>query len=230
MTTPIRALLFDMDGLLLDTETIHINAYVELTTRLGKPQTQQTLVRFIGHSHLVSCKWLVEEIGCSGTINELIDQELEIYHRILSRDRPAPMPGVREMFNAGDKLGLKRGLVSSSAGAQVDPTVQIVVEHLGRAGHWKEHFHTVATGEMVRDRKPAPDLYQMAVKNLGLRPEECVAFEDSPAGVTAAHAAGVRVVAVPNPYLKFEDVTQGKSDFAFKSLTEVHANLDRILS
>jgi beta-phosphoglucomutase-like phosphatase (HAD superfamily) len=230
MTTPIRALLFDMDGLLLDTETIHINAYVELTARLGKPQTAQSLVRFIGHSHLVSCKWLIEELGCEGTIDGLIEQELAIYYRMLKEERPAPLPGVAAMFDSGDARGLKRALVSSSAGPQVDPTMQIVIEHLGRAGHWKEHFQSIATGEMVAKRKPAPDLYQLAVKNLGLAPEQCVAFEDSAAGVSAAHAAGVRVAAVPNSYLNAADVTQGKADYEFATLADAHASLDRLLS
>lgn len=226
----IRAFLFDMDGLLLDTETLHTIAYMELTERLGHPQTEQRLIQFIGHSHLVSCKWLIEEIGVKATIDELIEEELKIYFRLLATRRPEPMPGVAEMFNACEKRGFKRALVSSSAHDQVAPTMELVMEHLGRRGGWKEHFDSICTGERVAERKPAPDLYLLAVKELGLRPEECVAFEDSPAGVSAAHAAGVRLVAVPNSYLKVEDVVQKKTPHVYSSLVDVHKELDRILA
>ncbi len=225
----IRAFLFDMDGLLLDTEAIHIRAYAELTARLGCPQSHETLKRFIGYSHPVACQWLMDEAGCPGPMEELIEAEQAIYFDILEKERPRPLSGVGEMFDAGDTLKFGRALVSSSVGFQVDPTMQIIATHLKRAGGWREHFQSVCTGDRVKERKPAPDLYELAMKELGLRPNECVAFEDSSAGIQAAVNAGLRVVAVPNLHLKPDEVVQGRTEYVYDTLLEVSRDLDRIL-
>jgi len=221
----IRAFLFDMDGLLLDTENIHIRAYMELTRQLNVPQTFESLKRFIGHSHKVTVKYLIDELRCTPSFDELILREQELYFQILESERPAPLSGVREMFDAGDTLQLKRALVSSSVAHQVSPTMQIVVEHLSRSGPWRDQFHAVSTGDRVQRLKPAPDPYLLAMKELELDPDECVAFEDSPAGVEAACAAGCRVVAIPNIYLQRDDVVQGRTPHVFTTLQEAHANL-----
>ena len=225
----IRAFLFDMDGLLLDTESIHIRAYAELTARLGYPQTHETLKRFIGYSHLVACKWLMDEARIPGPMEELIEAEQAIYFDILEKERPLPLPGVREMFDLGDARKFGRGLVSSSVGFQVDPTMQIITKHLNRTGAWREYFQSVSTGDRVKERKPAPDLYQLAMKEMGVKPAECVAFEDSSAGIQAAINAGLRVVAIPNMHLNADDVVQGRTPLVFKTLLEASANIDAIL-
>lgn len=225
----IRAFLFDMDGLLLDTEAIHIRAYAELTARLGCPQSHETLKRFIGYSHLVACKWLMEEAGCPGPMEELIEAEQAIYFDILENEKPEPLPGVGAMFDACDRMKFSRALVSSSVGFQVDPTMQIITTHLKRPGYWREHFQSVCTGDRVKERKPAPDLYQLAMQELNVKPHECLAFEDSSAGIEAALNANLRVVAVPNLHLNADEVVKGRTDLVFKSLSEVAENLDRIL-
>jgi beta-phosphoglucomutase-like phosphatase (HAD superfamily) len=225
----IRAFLFDMDGLLLDTEAVHIRAYAELTRELGKPQTYETLTRFIGHSHPVACRWLIDEAGVVGEVDAMIAREQEIYFHMLHAERPHPLPGVKEMFDISDQLKMLRALVSSSVDYQVDPTMQIVSDHLGRGKPWKKNFQSICTGDRVEQRKPAPDLYLLAVRELGVKPDECVAFEDSPAGIEAACAAGLRVVAVPNFHLKEVDVVQGRTNYVFTTLLEVAANIEHIL-
>jgi beta-phosphoglucomutase-like phosphatase (HAD superfamily) len=225
----IRAFLFDMDGLLLDTESIHIRAYAELTARLGYPQSHETLKRFIGYSHIVACKWLMDEARVPGPMEELVEAEQAIYFDILEKERPRPLPGVREMFDIGDARKFGRGLVSSSVGFQVDPTMQIVTSHLNRAGGWREHFQSISTGDRVKERKPAPDLYQLAMKEMGMKPSECVAFEDSSAGIQAAINAGLRVVAIPNMHLSSDEVVQGRTELVFKTLLDAAQNIDAIL-
>ncbi|HYG75271.1 MAG TPA: HAD family phosphatase [Planctomycetota bacterium] len=221
----IRAFLFDMDGLLLDTEDIHIRAYMELTRQLGVPQSFESLKRFIGHSHQVTVKFLIDELGVKHTFEELVLREQDLYFEILHSEKPAPLPGVREMFDACERLQVKRALVSSSVEHQVSPTMQIVLDHISRQGVWKQHFNAICTGDRVKRLKPAPDPYLLAAKELELDPGECVAFEDSPAGIAAAHAAGCRVVAIPNMYLRRDEVVQGRTPHVFASLLEAHANL-----
>lgn len=241
MPGPVRAFLFDMDGLLLDSEWLHIRAYMELTRRLGCPQDAAALKRFIGHSNHVTCAWLVEELRCPGTREELMAREYELYMEILERERPEPFEGVRELFELADRRGMQRALVSSSAREIVDPTMRMLAAHLRSGGYipvpqapavqsWREHFHSVCTGDRVERLKPAPDLYLLAARELGLAPGECVAFEDSPAGVSSAYAAGCRVVAVPNLYLPHLDVAQGKAAHVFATLAEAHRQIERVLT
>jgi beta-phosphoglucomutase-like phosphatase (HAD superfamily) len=226
----IRAFLFDMDGLLLDTESIHIRAYAELTSKLGRAQSHESLRQFIGHTHVVTCKWLIEEAGCRATMEELVEAEHARYFEILEEERPQPLPGVREMFDTGDRLKFGRALVSSSVKHQVDPTMQIVTDHLGKAGPWRDHFQAISTGDRVEARKPAPDLYLLAMKEMGLEPRECVAFEDSPAGITSALAAGLRVVAIPNLHLDADEVVQSRTPLVYRTLLDAATDLERILS
>ena len=226
----IRAFLFDMDGLLMDTEGLHIRAYAQLTAQLGRPQTAESMKRFIGHSNPTTCRWLIDECGCPGTVEELATAEQNIYYAMLEKERPAPLAGVREMFDLGDSLKFRRALVSSSVDSQVDPTMQIIVDHLGRGGNWRDHFHAIATGDRVAERKPAPDLYQLAMRELELTPDECIAFEDSHAGVSAALAAGLRVVAIPNFHLNADEVVQNRTPLVYETLLHAAQNLDQILS
>jgi beta-phosphoglucomutase-like phosphatase (HAD superfamily) len=230
MARKIQALLFDMDGLLLDTEGMYIQVYSDLSRRLGRPQPPEVFKAFIGYSTYVTCDRVRELVQFSGTVEELVAKEEEIYFEFLERTRPKPFPGALELFELTEKRGLKRGLVSSTLARKVDPTMQVVTDHLGRRGNWRTHFHTVCTGDCVKNLKPAPDLYQLAARNLKLDPEECAAFEDSPAGVAAAHAAGCRVVAVPNIHLAGVDVANGKADHVFASLLEAYCHIEKVLN
>lgn len=216
----IRAILFDMDGLLMDTELIHIKAYIKLTAQLGVPQDFDAIKRFIGHSHVVACGTLIREKNIPLEMDEMIRRQNQLYFEILQDEQPEPLPGVREWFDFCETQNLSRALVSSSKIHQVDPTLGVVMKHLKRSAPWKEFFHSICSGDRVERLKPEPDIYRLAIKELGLRPEECVAFEDSPAGVTAAHAAGVNIVAIPNLYLKREDVVQNKTTHVYKTLHE----------
>lgn len=226
----IRALLFDMDGLLMDTELIHIKAYIKLTTELGVPQGFDAIKRFIGHSHVVACGTLIKELELKLEMGEMIRQQNKMYIDILQSEKPAPLPGVREWFNFCDERKLPRALVSSSKAHQVSPTMDVVMSHLERRAPWREYFHSVCSGDRVERLKPEPDIYRLAIKELNLQPEECVAFEDSPAGVTAAHAAGVRVVAIPNMYLNRDEVVQGKTKHVYQTLHEAYQRSAEFLS
>jgi beta-phosphoglucomutase-like phosphatase (HAD superfamily) len=223
-----RAFLFDMDGLLLDTEQVHTHAFMEMSARYGKPQPAQIFINTIGQASLETTRWLVEEVGIDADPQAMVYEELEIYYRMLAERRPKPLSGVEEMFALGEKHGLKRALVSSSLREQVNPTMEIVLDHLGKKhppAQWHTHFDAVCTGDRVQHRKPAPDLYLLAINELRLAPQDCIAFEDSPAGVSAAHAAGVRVVAVPNIYLKDRDVAQNKAEWVCETLLDAHTTL-----
>lgn len=219
---PIRAFLFDMDGLLIDTEDLHMRAFAETATGLGFPSQPEDFTCWIGHSAAKMSKWLVEQCTQETTPEEIRRIEQDAFLKILEDERPAPLPGAKEMMDVPDALQLRRGLVSSTIFPQVERTMDVVLAHLNRAGGLGAHFGAVVTGDRVENIKPAPDPYLQAAAGLGVPPEDCLVFEDSPAGVASARAAGCKVCAIPNIYLDANEVTE-KAHVHFKTLAEAHA-------
>jgi len=171
----IRALLFDMDGLLLNSEDIYVQAYVELSQQMGCPHPAEVFRQFIGVSSPLTVRTLVQDYGFPCTPEELNQKQRQLYYDLLERLQPEPFPGARETMEAGRRLGLKLGLVTSTTARTVDITIRSIAPHLWPqhdAAGWRKHFHTVATADRVERVKPAPDLYQLAIREVGLQPQE----------------------------------------------------------
>jgi beta-phosphoglucomutase-like phosphatase (HAD superfamily) len=208
----IRGLLFDFDGLLVDTETPSRLVWEELYREHGHelPQDQwATLVGTIG-----------APFDPFGHLEQLVGRSLDEQSLTMRRrareyeltDLEVLRPGVEEYFVDAERLGLRTAVVSSSDD-------DWIARHLGRLGRLEGLDAIVAANGDTERAKPRPDLYLEALDRLGLKPEEGIAFEDSPNGVTAAKAAGLVCVAVPNPItaeLALED-----ADLVLESLADV---------
>jgi HAD superfamily hydrolase (TIGR01509 family) len=188
----IRGLLFDFDGLLVDTESPSRLGWEEIYREHGQelPLDQwATLVGTIG-----------APFDPAGHLEELIGrpldrEELRKRKRVRSHalaDLEELRPGVEDYFVEAERLGLRTAVVSSSDASWVE-------RHLGRLGRLEGLDAIVAANGDTSRAKPQPDLYLDALERLELTAEEAIAFEDSPNGVTAAKAAGLFCVAVPNP-------------------------------
>jgi beta-phosphoglucomutase-like phosphatase (HAD superfamily) len=188
----IRGLLFDFDGLLVDTESPSRLVWEELYSEHGHelPRDQwATLVGTIG-----------APFDPLGHLEELVGRSLDrdaLHARRRTRefeliDLEELRPGVERYFADAERLGLCTAVVSSSDDEWIE-------RHLGRLGHLEGLDAIVAANGDTARAKPRPVLYLDALVRLGLEPGEAIAFEDSPNGVTAAKAAGLICVAVPNP-------------------------------
>ena len=188
----IRALIFDFDGLIIDTEVPCYQSWQEIYREYGGDLPFALWVRALGSSY--------EAAGFDphGHLEQLIGQPLdraEVEARRARRElelieaQPV-LPGVEAYISDARRLGLKLGIASSSPREWVD-------RHLRRVG-LDRHFDVIRTSDDVGRVKPAPDLYLAALEGLGVRPDEAIALEDSPNGVTAAQEAGIFCVAVPN--------------------------------
>jgi HAD superfamily hydrolase (TIGR01509 family) len=182
----IRALIFDFDGLVLDTETSLIEAYGDVYAAHGLPFDRPVFARGVGHADFAFDPW-----RAFGAAADRVALEKERQEFNLSRNAAQPiLPGVVGLIDQAKKTGLRVGLASNSSHAHVEG-------HLQRLG-LADRFEFLACREDVASPKPEPDLYRLVLGHFGLRGRQAIAFEDSHAGTLAAKRAGLWVVAVPN--------------------------------
>jgi HAD superfamily hydrolase (TIGR01509 family) len=202
-----NAVIFDMDGVLTDSEPLYLEATNAVLAPLGRRLTGKQSRAFMGTSVTNSWQGIMEALGLEGELDRYVqDYDRELL-RLLAQPKE-PLPGVRSLI---DRLRRKRvplGLASSSWRTWVDTV-------LGAAG-LTGLFDVVVAGDMVENEKPAPDAYLAAARELGIAPSRCIALEDTPAGLAAARAAGTFVIQVR------------AASTAFPPLPEAHAVLDSL--
>ncbi|WP_030904618.1 HAD-IA family hydrolase [Streptosporangium amethystogenes] len=184
----MEAVLFDMDGLLVDSEKIWFQVETEVMERLGGEWGAAHQANMVGGSMSAAVAYMLRVSGGSAAPEEVENWMLE---GMISRlaGGVEMMPGAAELLAGVHGEGLATALVTSSA----RPIAETCLRSIGR-----HHFDHVVTGDDVAGTKPDPEPYLTAARLLGVDPARCVALEDSPNGVTSATSAGCRVVAVPS--------------------------------
>jgi len=187
----IRALIFDFDGLILDTEGPVFQSWQELYQKFGCVLDLATLAGYIGMSPGSIDLFTPLETCLGRPVDRLIlEPQRERRELTLIAEQPI-RPGVLAYLTRARQLGLLIGLASSSP-------CTWVTGHLERLDLIK-FFDVIQAAEDVAHTKPDPSLYQTVLHNLGLRPDQAIAIEDSPNGILAARRAGLFCLAVPNP-------------------------------
>ena len=177
-------MIFDNDGVLVDSERLANTILSELLTEAGLPYTFEETVRdFMGGS-MVSMRQLAEAKLGSPLPADLEDR----YHQRLFDGfaQLQPVPGVREVLDQLDAEGITYCLASSGTHRRIHTALTAV-------GFWDRFEGRIYSSEDVHHGKPAPDLFLHAASSLGVKPADCVVVEDSPLGVAAANAAGMKV-------------------------------------
>jgi HAD superfamily hydrolase (TIGR01509 family) len=207
----IRALLFDFDGLLVDTESPSFAAWADVYREHGHELTLETWSAAIG-----TLDGFDPFADLEGRLGEPIDREQVNARRreieFAASDLEELRDGVAEYLAEAERLGLARAIVSSSS----EEWIQRHLERLDLVEGWS---CIVAANGNAAISKPRPTLYLAALDRLGVTGDDAIAFEDSPNGITAARAAAVYCVAVPNPTTATLDVTH--ADLVLRSLEEV---------
>lgn len=210
----IRALVFDFDGLILDTEAALIAAYAAVHAAQGVAFDEAEFCRSIGVADYSFDPW--HRFG-AGADREALEAERRRRNREINLTLPI-LPGVMPLLDAASARGLPIGLASNSGHAHCE-------FHLGRLGLLKR-FSVVACREDVPSPKPEPDLYKLVLNRLGLRGHEAIAFEDSHTGSLAAKRANLWTVAVPNPQTAHHNFAH--ADLRLASLAE--ADLESLIA
>jgi len=187
-TTLPAAVLFDMDGLLIDTEPLWFSVETDILNELGAPWELDDHKTLVGSSLKVSSAFVAKRSGGVVTA-EQVSEQLLLRMRERLRHAPVLQPGVLDLIAELDAAGIPRALVSSSFRVLVDAALEGVAPLT---------FDTVVVGDEVSDPKPHPEPYLLGAYKLGVDPMHCIAFEDSPSGAASASAAGCYVVAIPS--------------------------------
>lgn len=211
----IQALIFDFDGLILDTELPDFECWREIYRAHGAELELATWAPCVG---TVGAFDPLDDL--EGRLGRALDRPVlrrELRERIDRQiETQSVLPGVMDYLAAAKRLGLKLGVASSSSREWVGG-------HLSRLG--LDYFDCIRCSDDVSRVKPHPDLYEAVLAALALRPEQAIAFEDSPNGVRAAKQAGVFCVAVPNAVTR--TLALDGADLRIASLAEIP--LERLL-
>jgi len=198
-----QALIYDLDGVLLDTEPFYTRVTQEIVAGYGKTFDWSIKSNMIGRPSLESAQYLVRALDLPITPEEYLARRAA---RLEDLFRDAPPRVGAERFTREMAL---RGAIQGVATSSEKRLFEIKITH-HRA--WFSMFRTVVTGDdpRVKRGKPAPDIFLRAAEDLCVEPRSCVVFEDAPSGVEAALAAGMQVVALPDPAMdrsRYRDVT-----------------------
>ena len=186
---PFAAVVFDMDGTLLDTELVFKEIVWDVTRELGFEMTTDVHGRMVGSSHEATRRLLTEAYGVTFPY-ALFDEECRrIMHGRMAQSVPVK-PGVPELLKELKARRIPTAVATSSRAAHA-------LGHLGTAG-LLDLFQAIVTRDDVVHPKPHPEPYLTAARHLGVKPTMCLAIEDSHSGVKAAHGAGMQTVMVPD--------------------------------
>jgi len=207
----IEAVVFDLDGVLLDSEQVWDEVREQLVRERGGRWHANAQREMMGMSSVEWSRYMRDELGVAEPPEEI---SAEVVRRLEQayRKRLPLIAGARE---AVERLAARwpLGLASSSNRELID----LALELSGLA----RFFRVTVSSEEVARGKPAPDVYLEAARRLTAPPENCVAIEDSRNGIRAAKAAGMRVLAIPNPHFPPDDATLGLADLTLASLAEL---------
>lgn len=210
MNRPIRALIFDFDGVILDTETPDLHCWQEVYAEHGCRLELADYLAGVGGIGLFDAYADLEaQLGVPLDRETLRATRRARYAELVVEQ--AILPGIESYVADARRLGLRLGVASSSPHEWVG-------SHLARLG-LDRCFDCVTCRDDVARAKPDPDLYLKALDRLGVRADEAIAFEDSHNGVLAATAAGIFCVAVPNPVTR--DLPLDRADLRLPSLAEL---------
>ena len=187
---PIRGVLFDMDGLVLDSEILFTRFWREAAVSLGYPMTVEQSYGMRSLGKKLGQPYLESLFGPGIDYTTVREKRIELMGAYVAEHGIAPKPGIYELLDYLEEAGIPAAIASSSP-------LEAIEKHLS-AVSLLHRFQKVCSAHSIPNGKPAPDIYLLAAAELGLKPEECLALEDSPTGILAGYRAGCLPVMIPD--------------------------------
>ena len=190
MKDSITAILFDMDGLELDTEKLYTRFWQEAANALGYPMTKEQALGMRSLNRGAGLAKMQSYFGPDVDYDAIRKKRIEMMDDFVEKEGVTLKPGIRELLAFLKEHGIKTAIATSSP-------IERTIKYLTSVG-LQNSFDELVSGYMVEKGKPEPDIYLFAAEKLGTAPEKCMVLEDSPAGILAAYRAGCLPVMVPD--------------------------------
>jgi HAD superfamily hydrolase (TIGR01509 family) len=216
----IQAVIFDIDGLMLDSERVSQKSWSQVMKAAGYHLSDEIYLKMIGRTEKDVKHILADAYGADFPFEEMYRQREDRFREMIARDGIPLKPGLIDLLAQVDALGLKKAVASSTY-------CTLAELKLSSAGI-RDYFQVVITGDEVVNGKPAPDLFLAAAKKIGIDPQNCLVLEDSQAGIQAAHAAGMVSILVPDMQ-PVEDEVSRLAYCQVTSLSEVVPLLEELV-
>ena len=185
----IKAVIFDMDGVILDSESVCDGTWKAALAEEGFTDDKDAINKCRGTNYADTCKILHELYGGDFPAEKFMTRASELFHQVENTQGIPLLPYAKEVL---EYLAPKYTLALASSTREA--SVRRLLKDTGVLGYFK----TLTCGDMVSHSKPDPEIYRLSCASIGLPPEVCVAVEDSPNGIKSAYAAGLKVVMVPD--------------------------------
>ncbi len=215
----IKAVIFDMDGVVADTETIDFIADCNVLKSIGAVKSDKDYVRSVGMPARYTYNRILSQKNIDADVNELLNKREIEFEKALASKRLKPSVGFSELAKKLKERGYKVALASSSSGRKIGQVLSAL--------KIKGAFALVVSANDVKRNKPSPDIYIEAASRLNLSAEDCIAVEDSETGVASAKSAGLKCIALRTEQTAEQDLSA--ADVIVSSLKDIKVEaLDRI--
>ena len=207
----MEAVIFDMDGVLIDSEPLHFEVDQMVLRKLNIHEGKHYLERFVGYTNPAMWQIIKEEFSIEITIEELIDLQMTMKLSYLEQSNFEAIEGINELLEELQSFKVPIAIASSSP--------RIFIEAVIKKIHIVQYFHDWISGEEVPKSKPEPDVFLKVAELLNVNPERCIVIEDSKSGTIAAKSAGMKCIGYKNVNSGNQDLS--KSDLVVDRISEL---------
>lgn len=207
----MKAFIFDMDGVIIDSEPIHFEVDSKVMKHFGIDIDQEELEEYVGMDNEEMWNIIKAKYNMKQSVSEIIGYQLSKKVQAFKETKIGPIEGITDLFNILHKLNIPMAVASSSS----KELIEVVMNKFGIS----HYFTYIISGEEVNKSKPEPDIYLEAARVIKVEPKDCVVLEDSKNGVIAAKAAGMKCIGYHNPNSGNQDLS--RADIIVEKVDEV---------
>ncbi|CDF79033.1 HAD-superfamily hydrolase [Formosa agariphila KMM 3901] len=196
----LKAVLFDMDGVIVNTEPLHYKAYYDMFKTVNVEVPLELYQSYTGRSTISTCRGICEHFGLQNAPEELVQLKRKAFQKLFKNDPDLDLlPGVLDLIKNYYNNGITLVLASSAS--------QITIHDVFTRFELDQYFKGRISGADLEASKPHPEIFERAAEIAGFAPSECMVIEDSTSGIKASHTAGIYCVAYKSPHSKNQDYT-----------------------